>query len=783
MTEQILAREEVPIRKNDPLWVYLDRDTKYVDPEVKELCESLQKCTCPQQAIKIAGTFSATLAADHDLPDQDDLELHELLFTQIGQALAHVVAKLNATDLLGSALARSIVESAEAESGWQADTDRPADLFHLDPCVQTGFDQGREQPFLGSEKTSEDLAREAALEAGQAERQRKEKLEAIGVPVHPADITQAEKLLAMAVERDAATSPEALRLIGSMQYGSPHVVSRFFKLAEKAHGEQFVGDWWRSAQDEKIKKLRDELEDAKGTDRKLLLILKAYGRFFRDKDNRDFVSAHQGGVLKTLRVDGGEFDDWVVGLSMEHMGLPLSKGAIDNARAAGRALASTGGEVREVFKRVATIADTTYIDLCDLEWRAVAVNQDGWEIVNNPPVCFERSKDMHPLPLPERGCSISELERYLNVGSQLDLVFCVAWMVMAQRNDKACPLLAFIGPSGTAKSTSQTTLRRLVDPNKGDLRVSPKTNSDVVVTASNNWVVSYENISKLSGDVQDVFCSIVTGGAFSTRELYTTNSEHVAQFQRPIIINGITNFITRPDLMQRAVIIEPPSISKSERRTDYEVRAEFNALRPKLLGAVLDIHVKALALLPEVQSNVEELGWGLPRMASFATMGEAVARAMGFEAGVWFSNYTDRIAEQANDVLDSSPVFIPLLTFMREKREWSGTNDKLRSLLKDYAGQDIEWFRTAKSFGDALRRIEAEAKAYGISMRRVRSNGTLKLTVTYKAKFDKSRGVTKAVHDPDSYSETASVVKLSDVRNSEKGSTKTPTRRKRQRRK
>ena len=83
-------------------------------------------------------------------------------------------------------------------------------------------------------------------------------------------------------------------------------------------------------------------------------------------------------------------------------------------------------------------------------------------------------------------------------------------------------------------------LRSLVDPNKVMLRGRPKTVEDVFVAAANNWLVSYENLSGLTPEQRDAFCTLATGGGFASRQLYTNGEEHVMETKRPVVLgNGI----------------------------------------------------------------------------------------------------------------------------------------------------------------------------------------------------------------------------------------------------
>src|SRR5262245_64966627 len=113
-----------------------------------------------------------------------------------------------------------------------------------------------------------------------------------------------------------------------------------------------------------------------------------------------------------------------------------------------------------------------------------------------------------------------------------------------------------MGEQGSAKSTFATILRSLVDPNTAPLRSFPREDRDLFIAASNGWIVGYDNVSRVPPWLSDALCRLATGGGFSTRKLYTDDEEQLFNAQRPTILNGIEDFIDRPDLDSGTIVLK-----------------------------------------------------------------------------------------------------------------------------------------------------------------------------------------------------------------------------------
>ncbi|MBX3552903.1 MAG: hypothetical protein KF697_10620 [Pseudolabrys sp.] len=196
-------------------------------------------------------------------------------------------------------------------------------------------------------------------------------------------------------------------------------------------------------------------------------------------------------------------------------------------------------------------------------------------------------------------------------GSDADFVLVVAWTLACLRNRGPYPVIVLSGEQGSAKSTSAI-LRALLDPNTAPLRALPREDRDLFIAASNGHVLAFDNVSGLPAWISDTLCRLATGGGFAVRQLYSDQDEVLFDAARPVILNGIEDIVTRPDLADRAVFLTLEPIPEQRRRPEQELWAAFDTERPRILGALLDAVAKGLAMLPQTRLDK------LPRMADYA---------------------------------------------------------------------------------------------------------------------------------------------------------------------
>ncbi|HHF7367640.1 TPA: hypothetical protein ACPSKY_002779 [Legionella bozemanae] len=432
---------------------------------------------------------------------------------------------------------------------------------------------------------------------------------------------------------------------------------------------------------------------------------------FHDK-NAD-VYAQDQATRETRRLDSRSFKDWLVSNYYEMTGKSPREQSVREALGTLAGMARFKGMCHEVHIRVAKHNNAYYLDLGDDKNHAIRIIPGEWTLIDNPPVRFLRTETMRPLAIPVPGGDLSSLWQIVNIPEN-DRLLVIAWLIESLRPDTPFPVLELIGEQGSAKSTTQTMLRRLIDPNACDLRAAPKTVEDIFVTGGVNWLVSYENISHLSPQMQDALCILATGGGFAKRKLYSDSDESVINVKRPIVLNGISAAITAQDLIDRAISIETPNITN--RMEINEIQHTYEEKHPLLLGALLEIFAQSLARLSTIQLPSGKC----PRLIEFTRLGMAIAEVVGQTSNEFLEVFNACRYESIARSIDASPVALALIEWF-DKRNHQKTDLPLKVLFAQVEvfkpnGTD-NWPRSAKGFGDALRRAAPALRQIGIECR------------------------------------------------------------------
>lgn len=206
-----------------------------------------------------------------------------------------------------------------------------------------------------------------------------------------------------------------------------------------------------------------------------------------------------------------------------------------------------------------------------------------------------------------------------------------------------------------------------------------------------------------------------TGGGASTRKFYSNTEEEAFSAMRPVMINGISELATRPDLADRTVFVELKKIEcyipEAELERDWEQDCS------QLTGSLYDLLSNTLAELPNVHINKP------PRMADFAQLGQAMFNVLEVDESFSeiFSRNRDHVVMRA---IESSPValaIIDLLDSQYSTGKFRGTMKQLLSELSNNKPKFFDpsaWPKSPRGLGDIVKRVTPALLVRGIEVQK-----------------------------------------------------------------
>ena len=304
--------------------------------------------------------------------------------------------------------------------------------------------------------------------------------------------------------------------------------------------------------------------------------------------------------------------------------------------------------------RVATQKEPNvfYYNLTNSQWEIVRISSNGWEIVrNNVLPLFKRYEgNCSPQVIPSSSSQDNEngFDQFLtlfNLQSEKDKLLLKIYLICLFIPEIPQVILIVKGNGGGAKTTAFRMIKNIADPcNVDDFSFSKQIN-DVIQTLEHQHVVFFDNVSHISDEMSDLICRAVTGAGFSKRALYTDDRDVLYKLKRCIGINGINLATTRPDFLDRSIVIKFKRIEESARRKEEDIKKEFETLRPLVLGYVLGTLVKALKYKEEHKGE-KILKKGYARMADFAEWGEIISRCLGNDENEFINAYEENRLDQ-----------------------------------------------------------------------------------------------------------------------------------------
>jgi hypothetical protein len=448
------------------------------------------------------------------------------------------------------------------------------------------------------------------------------------------------------------------------------------------------------------------------------------GTLFIDQTGRPAVMFWSGCRWQIEYVDSHQLTDQLCRVYFERIGTPISSKAVAEAQSLARATAISAHKQHEVYVRLAGSSNTILHDLCNGAGQIAQIMAHGYDLVTGRRIPFVRPLGLVELPTADSGDSQSLFELFHVLFPFLRdeyLALLASWVVAAMNGRGPYPVLGLFGPRGCTKSTITQVLRDLIDPQATNLSSLPKDERDLFISASNSYILAFDNVSIIPPGLSDALCRIASGGGYRTRKLYSDREEALFDVQRPIIINGIANVITRDDLRDRSLILTLPEIAESARVTEAQFWDCYRRLQPGILDALYRCVSAALCNVKTTQLAT------LPRMADSYQWVKAAEPEIGLPAGLLDKALQLNREESLEAILDSSVVARELIGMVTDEQQCQGTAtellDRLRSRTEQNAYSCPKLPQTAHDLSTEITRLAPALREVGISIRRGRRSG------------------------------------------------------------
>ena len=394
-----------------------------------------------------------------------------------------------------------------------------------------------------------------------------------------------------------------------------------------------------------------------------LKVIEEQLELFRDPNDTRFATVMIDGVNHNFEIGSKDFNEATSLMFYELTGELPSPTERTQLNEMLRFKARHHGPMLDTYNRFADNNGDIYIDLCH-DGQAIHITRDGWGVVKNPPVKFIQHSHMQPLPMPEKGGDFKEILKFFNIKRDEDKILILTWILVAVMTGISRAILILHGAPGACKSSTLSLIRRTLDPSSQILTYAHKTTNEAAVYLAANAVATFDNLSNLSKDVENILCMAATGGGISKRKLYSDKDSVILQFKRSVILTSLDVPTKASDLLDRAIAIELDRV-QGKRLLDDELEREYAAKLPGILGGMCDTLSQMLTLRDKVTVT------DLPRMADYALWACAGAMALGYSEEDFRKAYSRAALRVQNDVLQQEGLAKILLDYLDKRGDTS----------------------------------------------------------------------------------------------------------------
>ncbi|GIU72690.1 MAG: hypothetical protein KatS3mg003_2229 [Candidatus Nitrosocaldaceae archaeon] len=327
---------------------------------------------------------------------------------------------------------------------------------------------------------------------------------------------------------------------------------------------------------------------------------------------------------------------------------------------------------------------TFYYFTADEDWKVVKANEEEIRFTQQSKPMFIRSQNTlssdvniiyinndHLTTLLNK-LGYKEYSRYLKVVITAGFIDCISK-----------PYLLFIGDEGSTKSTLADLIKEIID-NGVTKRVSLKRNiSEIVLDIDENYVIVFDNISRLTKEQTDFFCIMYDTGGYTKRQLYTNNKQIRIEGRKFIIFTSINEPTKEKDFLDRSRILRFDRRRNNSRLSETEIRNMINAVIAEIRGECISAIAKAIPLIDkkheDIANELRDNNLASRSLEWLIIWCEAIARVYGYEP-LEFAKMDKEIYEKGRGIEDDLFKEV-LLLYLEKNNKIEGYPKEIRDLL------------------------------------------------------------------------------------------------------
>ncbi|HEX2408452.1 MAG TPA: hypothetical protein VHJ38_14715, partial [Nitrososphaeraceae archaeon] len=389
---------------------------------------------------------------------------------------------------------------------------------------------------------------------------------------------------------------------------------------------------------------------------------------FKTEFNIPYARIKINNHFEIMDINGSNFESYLSKLYYDSNDRKVANAeAISNAKRTLFSIAIYEGQTIPLHLRIAwanpDTKDSIYYDMTDDERRCIKITKgEGWKIVNNQiEVLFKRFGHQTPQLEPLHDYDPKALDNFvdsLNISNENDKIVVRVWLVSLIIPVISIPMLLPLGPEGSAKTTLQKKIQRLIDPTSYDPFSINNDKTQFIQQLSHHFLCFYDNVRYEPRWLSDETCRAITGGSFSKRGLYTDDEDVPYRYKKRMSFSGINNIFQEQDAQDRSITTELNRLDPKKKISEEQIDLELKQQTPQLLGYIFDVVAKALEIKDSISLKEK------PRMVDFAVWGEAIARAMGYKPLEFLNAYFENIGKRKIDIIENDPFMTALSKFI-----------------------------------------------------------------------------------------------------------------------